>query len=92
MSTLPPFDPDTRIKTDLKTIGSAVAFIAIAVFGYAGLKNEVETLKKTAESQAAAITEVQSALRSLEIQGAGQTEILKYLARDRRGPVPEAAK
>lgn len=82
----------TKIKIDLKTLALVCTASIAVTLGYAAFRNEVVGLKTTTQKHESQLAEIQSAVIELKSQGVAQTQILKYLANDRRGPVPDAAK
>lgn len=94
---------DTRIRTNvnrLLTWGvTLVGFTAFAVTVWNKQDNVVTNLAASDLNQNGQLSALQSDVDQLtqkvmrmEANQASQTEILRYLANDRRGPIPEAAK
>ncbi len=101
--TTPALSEATRFKTSLErliTWGIGLIVIAAAATTMwnkqqneqAEQRKDVSVLASTVEDHAQQLRGIRAELQSVQINQAAQTEILKYLARDRRGPVPEAAK
>ena len=93
---MPALTEDTRVRTSIQrlvTIGvTLMVIVAGAMTMWNKQVNDVSTLSSTVADHARQLEGIQHELRAVQINQSSQTEILKYLARDRRGPVPEAAK
>lgn len=90
---------DTPILTNLSLIGLIIAFVWIVSQQWNGrVRDTDDTVKVVAEhtTQINGLTvkvgSVESKVNAIEAKQDAQMEILKYLARDRRGPLPDAAK
>lgn len=88
-------------KTSLTTPLSITAALIVIVWALAGKYNDNQHNMQTVTQQVSdhtiqlsnvqiTIATMQKDLSSVSANQAAQLEIIKYIARDRRGPVPEA--
>jgi hypothetical protein len=87
---------DSNVKASLHRIFSAVAIVIAITIGatlaWASQIARVDRLAERVSSTENTVNSLAAQISAVQMQQAGQTEILKYLANDRRGPLPEAAK
>lgn len=94
---------ETRVKTTIAKIFagaiSLIVVVAIAVSMWNHQETRIDNLDKTAADHTTQLTSVQGTvgnlrddLRTVKANQDAQLELLRYLANNRRGPVPEAAK
>lgn len=96
-------DEDIRVKTTLRklVVGavSLIVLVATAVTMWNHQENRIDLLNRTAEDHTIQLTSVQGTVgnlrddvRTVKANQEAQLELLKYLANNRRGPVPDSAK
>lgn len=94
---------DTKFRTNINRLltwgASLVIGTAVLITFWNKQENSVANLTASDQVQDIQLVELKAQVTSLirqvdkvESNQEAQTEILKYLARDRRGPVPDAAK
>lgn len=96
-------DEDTRIKTTIRKLVwgavSLIVLVATAVTMWNHQENRIDLLNLTAADHTVQLTQVQGTVgtlrddvRTVKANQEAQLELLKYLANNRRGPIPESAK
>lgn len=96
-------DEDTRVKTTIRklVVGavSLVVLVATAVTMWNHQENRIDLLNMTAADHTVQLTAVQGTvgnlrddLRTVKANQDAQLELLKFLANNRKGPLPESAK
>lgn len=101
LETTPPMTitRDSKLKTNLATILGIVAAVWFASTQWNNTKHTGEELTRTVDDHTRQLTTLQTSVgaindqvRTVKANQDAQLELLRYLARDRKGPVPEAAK
>jgi len=90
---------NTRLTTNLGAALAVCAAIWLASRTWNNTQRDSSALSEKVEDHTRQLTTLQATVgdlhdgfRELKANQNAQTEILRYLARDRKGPVPEAAK
>jgi signal transduction protein with GAF and PtsI domain len=101
--TSPAISEESKIKTSIRNLvvgGLAlITLVASAMTVWNHQEARIDKLADTTEDHGRQITTVQVTVgglrdefRTMQAKQDAQLEILRYLAKDRRGPVPDAAK
>ena len=99
--TVPPIrvTKDSNLRTNIATIVAIIAGVWFASSAWNNTKRDGEELNNVVSDHSHQLSTLQASVSALnehmhtvDAKQDSQLELLRYLARDRKGPVPEAAK